>query len=161
MCIRDRSNIISFHKGLPTKEEIELFAADGQHRFIVLDDLISEVTKSQTMQDLFCQYCHHKHISVAFITQNLFQQGKFARTIALNTHYIILLKSLRNRSQISYLGRQLFPESSHLVNEAYEDAMATAPYSYLCVDLSPHSNDLYRVRTNIFPGEDTIIYMSK
>ena len=63
---KELTGVISFHQGLPSREEIEIFSSDGLHKIIVLDDLISEVTKSQTMQDLFCQYCHHKHLSVFF-----------------------------------------------------------------------------------------------
>ena len=135
------------------------FTQDKKHRLIVLDDLITEVSSSQTIQDNFCQFCHRRNCSVIYITQNLFNQGKCSRTIALNTHYIILLKTLRNRSQIAYLSRQLFPHSSHLLEEAYDHCMQQ-PYSYLVIDLSPHSLDEYRVRTHIFPGEYPLIFVS-
>ena len=154
-------NFITFHKGLPSQEEIEQFTPDEQHRLIILDDLMSEVSKSQTMQDLFCQFCHHRRLSVIFITQNLYQQGKVARTIALNTHYIVLLKNMRNRSQISYLGREMFPKNPNILIESYDDCLAHHPFGYLVVDLSPYSEDEYRLRTHVFPGEDTVIYSSK
>ena len=48
-------------------------------------------------------------ISVMFLTQNLFQQGKCAHTIALNTHVLILMKNMRNASQIGHLARLLYP----------------------------------------------------
>ena len=151
------SDIIIFHQGLPSQEEIEQFTPDNNHRIIILDDLMSEVTESKTMQDLFCQFCHHRKITVIFITQNVFVQGKHARNIALNTHYFILLKNMRNHSQIKFLGQQLFPHKSKLLSEAYEDAMKE-PYAYLVVDTSPHSTDQFRVRTHIFPGEYPIVY---
>ena len=150
-------SLVQFHKGIPTQDEIEQFTPNQEHRLLILDDLISDVVKSETMQDLFCQFCHHRKLSVIFVSQNLLQQGKFARTIALNTHYVILLKNMRNRSQIAHLGRELFPKNPHLLIEAYEDCVQV-PYSYLVVDLSPHSEDQYRLRTHIFPGEDTVIY---
>ena len=154
---KDLGDFIHFHRGLPSQEQIEQFTPNSAHRLIVIDDLVSEVTKSQTMQDLFCQFCHHRNLSVMFITQNLFQQGKCARTIALNTHYIILLKNMRNRSQISHLGRQLFPGKSHMLDEVYEDCMKE-PYSYLVVDTSPHSQDENRLHMHIFPGECPVVY---
>ena len=64
---------------------------------------------------------------------------------------------MRNRSQIAHLGRELFPENPHKLLESYEDCMKT-DYGYLCVDLNPHSENKYRLRTHIFPGEDTAIY---
>ena len=73
---------------------------DG-HALLILDDLMQEVSNSKDLLDLFCQYSHHMGISVVYLTQNLFQQGRFSCTIALNTHVLVLLKSMRNASQIS------------------------------------------------------------
>lgn len=93
------------------------------------------------------------------MTQNLFQRGSRSRIIALNTYYLVLMKNVRDASQIAFLGRQLFPGHSNFLTEAY--AYATkSPYGYLLVDTSPHSEDKYRLRTHIFPGEDPIIYQS-
>ena len=150
-------SFINFHNGLPSQEEIEEFSQDGIHRLIILDDLMTEVTKSQTIQDLFCVFCHHKCLSVIFISQNLYQQGKNARGIGLNTHYYVLLKNMRNRSQIAHLGRELFPKNPKILLESYEDCMKE-PYGYLVVDISPHSDDAYRLRSHVFPGEDPVIY---
>ena len=155
-----KSNLseITFHHGLPDLEEIEHVA--GGHSLLILDDLMSQVTASKTMEDLFCQYCHHKKISVMFLTQNLFQQGKCARTIALNTHVLILMKNMRNASQISCFARQLYPNRRGMLEEIYEDVMQV-PFSYLVVDMSPGADDSYRLRTNIFPEEHPLIYIPK
>lgn len=93
------------------------------------------------------------------MTQNLFQRGSRSRTIALNTYYLVLMKKVRDASQIAFLGRQLFSGHSNFLTEAYADA-TKSPYGYLLVDTSPHSEDKYRLRTHIFPGEDPIIYQS-
>ena len=149
-----------FHEGLPDKEEIKELSRDG-HAILILDDLMQEVASSKTMQDLFCQYCHHMGISVIYITQNLFQQGKCTRTIALNTHVMVLMKNLRNTSQISCLARQLYPGQCGMLEEIYHDVMQT-PYGYLVVDMSPSAIDQYRLRTHIFPEEyPTIVYVPK
>ena len=55
------------------------------------------------------------------------------------------------------LGQQLFPGQSNTLVEAYEDATA-GRYGYLVLDLTPMGEDKYRMRTNVFPGEDPIIY---
>ena len=38
-----------------------------------------------------------------------FCQGKFSRTISLNTNYLILFKNPRDNNQISVLARQMYP----------------------------------------------------
>ena len=67
---------------------------------------------------------------------------------------------MRNRSQIGYLGRELFPKNPNMLLESYEDCMKDS-YGYLIVDLNPHSDDKYRLRTHIFPGQDVLIYKDK
>ena len=67
---------ILFHEGLPDKEEMMELSRDG-HALLILDDLMHEVSNSKDMLDLFCQYSHHMGISVMYLTQNLFQQGRF------------------------------------------------------------------------------------
>lgn len=148
---------LTFHKGLPTPELIETFAADRRHRLIVLDDLMHSVVENADMELFFTQGCHHRRISVIFLTQNLFPKGAKARTIALNTYYIVLMKNVRSGSKVSTLGKQLFPGNARLLSTAYKYA-TNYPYGCLIVDASPHAEDKYRLRTHIFPGEDLIVY---
>ena len=72
-------------------------------------------------------------------------------------HYITLFRNPRGKSQISTLARQLFPGKTKNFLEVYNDALEE-PYSYLLLDISPHSNQLYQIRSKIFPKEDTIVY---
>ena len=76
---------ITFHQGLPSPEVIDEFTADRRHRLIVLDDLMHRVVQNVDMELLFTQGCHHRRLSVVFITQNMFPSGTKSRTIALNT----------------------------------------------------------------------------
>lgn len=147
------------HHGLPSNEVIEELTSDRQHALIVLDDLMHRVVRDADMELLFTQGCHHRRLSVVFITQNLFPKVSRSRTIALNTYYLILMKNARDASQISMLSRQLYPGCSSLLVEAYRDA-TKQPFGYLVVDTSPRGEDKYRLRTNIFPGEAPIVYTS-
>lgn len=70
---------------------------------------------------------------------------------------MMLLKNPRDVSQIHCLGKQVFPGKSHALVEAYEDCMKN-PYGYLVLDLSPHAEEAYRIRTGIFPDEDCVVY---
>ena len=142
-------------EGLPSAEELDDFTSDRRHKLIIIDDLMHEVMRNKSLELLFTQGCHHRKISVILITQNLYPGGKHARTIALNTWYMILMKNLRDISQVGILGRQLYPGKSKGFVKAYEDALT---HGYLVVDISPRAEDQYRLRTNIFPGEDPIVY---
>jgi len=54
----------------------------------------------------------------------------------------------------------MYPNGSRFAVEAYADA-TIVPYGYLLVDLKPEQDDLYRLRTNVFPGETQYVYMRR
>ena len=91
------------------------------------------------------------------MTGALYPRGKHARTIALNTWYTILMKNLRDVSQVGILGRQLYPGRGKAFMKAYEDAVGSKE-GYLIVDTSPHGDDRYRLRSRVFPGQDPLVY---
>lgn len=150
---------VKFYEGLPTEQFIDEFAA-GKHTLVVLDDLMQAVLKSDMAERLFVQSCHHKNLSVAFLSQNLYQKGPKAKTISLNCTYLCLFRNVRDKQQIKCLASQMYPGKTDIFMEAYNDC-TKAKYGYLFIDLGPHSEEEYRLRTKIFPGEDTIIYLPK
>lgn len=151
---------LNLHRGLPTTEDLDHFTADRVHNLVVLDDLMQQVVRKPEMELLFTQGTHHRRLSVIFVTQNLFQQGKASRSIALNTWYYVLLKNVRDASQIATLARQIYPGKGNVLVEAYKDCMKE-DYGYLVLDVSPHADDKYRMRTHVFPGEDPIVFSPK
>ena len=144
-------------QGLPSSEELEEFTADRRHKLIVIDDLIHRVVEDKEMELLFTLGTHHKCVSVILITQNLYPRGKHARTIALNTWYLVLMKNLRDVSQVGILGRQLYPGRVKGFIKAYEDALGSKQ-GYLIVDTSLHGDDQYCLRSRVFPGQDPLVY---
>ena len=146
---------IEFYKGLP--KYIETFA-NRKHCLIILDDLMTQVINDTECQLLFTQGAHHLCLSIIFITHNAFAQGKCARTISLNCHYIILFKNFRDGSQVVNLGKQMFPGHGQVLVEAYNDA-TSVPYNYLVIDMCSHTNNTYRLRSNIFGH--TWVYVQK
>lgn len=68
------------------------------NNLIILDDLMQESQNDRSILNLFTTDSHHKNISVFFLSQNLFNQGKYSRTISLNCHYLIILNNPRDKS---------------------------------------------------------------
>ena len=98
---------IEFNQGFP--EDID---EPTQRNLIVLDDLMAQSGKDKRIADLFTKGSHHRNLSVIYIVQNIFHQGKEMRNISLNAHYIVLFKSPKDRQQISILARQVNPGQS-------------------------------------------------
>lgn len=145
---------ITFRQGLPDIQN------DNQEpQLIIIDDLMRET--NERIVDMFTKGCHHKNMSVFFITQNLFHQGKGQRDISLNASYIILFKNPRDRAQIQHLARQVCPENVKFVQESFHDATQNA-HSYLLIDLKQNTPDLFRFRTSIFPEDkECVVYTPK
>ena len=141
---------IEFCKGLPEDDDDDDTDYAGGARLFVLDDLMIEGSSSQIVSNLFTRGSHHRNLSVIFITQNLFHQGKVSRAISLNSSYIILMKNPRDKAQIMYLARQIYPENPKFFQDAYADATKEA-YGYLLIDLKQNTPETCRLRTNIFP----------
>jgi len=79
------------------------------------------------------------------------------RTASLNCHYYILFRSYRDVLQIQTLGKQIFPGQLKYFMDVYNKA-TTQKYSYLLIDLNPHTDKTYQLRTNILPGQFPTIY---
>ena len=146
---------ITFHKGLPDRDEIEDFS-EG-HVILVLDDLMLKITASEECVQLFTVTSHHKNVSVLFLTQNLYPPGRYARSISLNCAYVVLFRNDRDQRQVTCFASQILPGQTAYFKDAYDKATKER-YGYLMTDLSPHSDKRYRLRTRIFPGEDTLVY---
>src|SRR5688572_5181392 len=146
---------IEFHEGLPSLSEFD----DGKPSLVVIDDLMHETNDIVTK--LFTRVSHHKNTSVIYITQNIFHPNKETRTITLNAQYMVLFKNVRDKSQIAYLGRQMYPSTPKHMVEAYTDA-TSEPYSYLFVDLKPNIDEKHRLKACIFPDDiHNYVYVPK
>ena len=140
---------VEFVQGMLTSEKLkDIF--DGKHHLVCLNDLQCEVANSKEAEKLLTQLSHHNNLSVIYLNQNFYFQGKCACTLNLNTTYTVLLKNPRNIQQVALLGRQL--GMGKLLKEAYCDATSLL-FGYLVMDLSPKGNESYRLRTNVFPDE--------
>lgn len=124
----------------------------------VLDDSMSDQNKG--VLNLMTRGSHHQNISVIFITQNIFHQGKYSRDISLNFSHLCIMNNPRDKNQFCFLARQLFPTNSKELVRIYNE-ITDKPYSYLFIDLTQTTHNLFRFRTDIFnPNYSTIFCVS-
>lgn len=140
----------TMHNGSPTQEQL-----DAGNCILVVDDMMDEA--QDLMSAVFTKISHHNKITGIFLTQNLFPKGKYSRNISLNANYLVLMKNVRDRAQISHLARQIYPQNSKFLVEAFQDA-TKSPYSYLFLDFKPATQEEYRVLTGILHDEDLYSY---
>jgi hypothetical protein len=142
----------SFIQGLPDEGQYD---ANKTPILIVLDDLFTGV--NEVCATLFYRCRHHCNASVIMLTQNIFHNNKYFRAISLNTQYLVLFKSPRDKNQIACLARQIAPAGWRGVLEAYEDS-TRKPHSYLVVNVSQSSTAENMLFTNIFPKDGVTSY---
>ena len=144
---------IEFVKGIPESLENDTYLDVNIRNLIVIDDQMIEAGKDNRIVNLFTKGSHHRNLSVVYIVQNLFHQGKGNRSISLNSHYLVLFKNPRDKLQILTLAKQMYPSETAWFIKEYEEAVRR-PYGYLFVDLRPTTPDRCRLRTNVLPGEE-------
>lgn len=153
--VKNNKSRIIFKEGLPNITEINT----NKPNLIIIDDLMRE--SDGRVADLFTRGCHHRNLSVFYITQNIFHQGKGQRDISLNAHYIVLFKNPRDKAQIRHLAQQVCPENPKCLQESFNDATSSA-HGYLLLDLKQSTPNEYRFQSNIFPSDKfTVVYVQK
>jgi septin family protein len=145
---------IEFLPGVPEMDTID-------NCLVILDDLMADCIDNKEVFNLFTVGSHHRNASVIFLTQNIFEQGKYARSISLNSHYLVIFNNRRDQSQIMHVGRQLYPGNSKFFNEVFDDAVKVQSHGYLIIDLMPQSNESIRLRTYNFNSNEVYVYIKK
>ena len=144
---------IEFVKGIPTALEQDSYFDVNKRNLIVFDDQMIDASKDKRIVNLFTRGSHHRNLSVIYIVQNLFHQGKGSRSISLNSHYLVLFKNPRDKLQILTLAKQMYPGQTDFFLNQYEEAVKR-PFGYLLIDLKTTTQDNCRLRTNVLPSEE-------
>jgi hypothetical protein len=144
-------------EGLPTDDKIAPFDP-SKINCLILDDLMQESCESKEICNYFTRTAHHKNISIFYLTQNFYQKGKFSTTITRNSSYIILFSSPNDVGQIRTFASQRFNPTA--IMDAY-NLITRMPRGYLLVDCTQNTPDSLRLRTNIIPPEELVIFFPK
>lgn len=125
-----------------------------QHRphLCVFDDLMTVLGDSKLLTDIYTKMSHHANFSVIFILQNIFHRGSQMRSLSLNSHYLVLFKNFRDRSQVDNLARQVAPHNIAGFRRAFAEA-TREPFGYLLIDCKPDTPDELRFRSHLTPEE--------
>lgn len=148
--------------GLPTEEKLKELVLPYKNKggsVCVFDDSLNDINEEITK--IFTVLSHHLNCSVFFLSQSLFYQNKEYRTMSLNCHYMFLMKSPRDTSQIVNIAKQLSPYKIKHVVESFQSA-TRKPYSYLMLDFHAATPDHLRLKSNILPYDwPMIVYLEK
>ena len=86
--IRERYSVIEFENGW--RDEIFDSLNPEQRNILVLDNQMGVASSSTSVADLVTKGSHHRYLTVIYLVQNVYNQGKSQRTISLNSHYSVV-----------------------------------------------------------------------
>ena len=156
MCIRNYYPEIEFENGW--RDQIFDTLSPKQRNIIILDVQMSVASSSQSVADLFTSGSHHRNLTVIYLVQNVYNQGKSQRTIFLNSLYSVVCRNSRDASQFRTMAYQICPIDARWLVDLFTDA-TSKPYGYLVLDHHPSTPADQSVVTNIFPGEQLTYYI--
>ena len=155
--IRERYRGIECEKGW--RDKIFDSLNPDQLNILVLDDQMDVASSSKSVADLFTKGSHHRNLTVIYLVQNVYNQGKSQRTISLNSHYSMVFRNGRDASQFRTMAYQICPSDGQWLVDAFTDA-TLKPYGYLVLDHYPSTPEDQTVLTNIIPGEQLTYYIN-
>jgi hypothetical protein len=127
---------------------------------LVLDDLMVLAGKNknnlENLDNIASRDSHHTNTSVIFVCQNLNYGNGRLRNCRTNSQYHAMFKSLTDSRDMDMIANnKKIPLSC--MRKIVAD-IGQKQYGYVLFDGSPRSYDNTRIRTGIFPQDETIIY---
>ncbi|KAK3914299.1 Mitochondrial escape protein 2-like protein [Frankliniella fusca] len=126
---------VEFIEGAPSMDH---FPSGEKPKLVIVDDFLDQIKNPE-----FLKNC---------------DKGVSPSKFEFLAHYVILLKSPRDIQQIRTLALQVDPANWRGMLEAYLDATQEG-HSYILFDFHVRQQDHLRLRTHIFPGENTVVYI--
>lgn len=137
----------TFVHGLPSS--FDEYIKPGLHGLIIFDDLMNECINNSSITDFFTKRSHHENLSIIFITQNFFCEGKERKTFTKNAAYIVIFNSPLDKQTAYSMARKIMPKDISTFYDIYDHAV-NKPHGYLFIDGHQKTSFDTMLRTDIF-----------
>jgi len=144
------SSKVEFQAGFP-----EIASDNEVITLVVIDDLMFKNEKE--LADYFTRI-RHCNVSIMFVSQDFFFDSNHMRTVTRNATYFVIFNSPQDVNVIRSISKRMYPDKPGFLLDAYRQATQEA-YSYLFLDC--RIGEEYRVKTNIFPGDEFYVFQPK
>ena len=57
----------------------------SDQNLLILDDQMSEASNTKSLANLFTKGSHHRNVTILYLVQNMFDQGRSSRTVSQNS----------------------------------------------------------------------------
>ena len=155
--IRERYPGIEFEKGW--RNEIFDSLSPEQRNILVLDDQIGVASSTTSVADPFTKDSHRRKLTVIYLVQNVYNQGKSQRTISLNSHNSVVFRNGRDASQFRTMAYQICPNDGKWLVDIITDA-TSKHYGNLVLDHHPSTPEDQTIVTDILTGDPLTYYIN-
>lgn len=131
-------------------EQIKEFDSSA---FVIFDDMLNS-SNLKAVAQLFTVHGRHLNLSLAFLTQKLFNNNEFFRQISQNSDYMCIFKNPRNSMEIRNLAMQITPKTLDLL-DIYKKA-TQKPFSYIFINLTQECIPQLKYVSNIFNSDHIV-----
>ena len=83
-----------------------------EQSIVILDDLMTEMVKSEEISNVLTRESHHKGWCVILLWQDMYPVQQFARTIALQCNYKYIFRDPARQDRLRTLCAQMFPNAT-------------------------------------------------
>lgn len=116
--------------------------------------LISDSRLNKRITEFAIKTVRHCKISLIITLHNLFASSNL-RTITLQSEYILLIDSLRDRSSYNKIGYQLFPQNPNFLVKVFQYILSKTNRGKIFIDLSYYQSEKFRIRDSLIVTDAT------
>ena len=98
-----------------------------QYDYLVFDDLMNEMVKSEHVTPFFTRECHHSKICMFYVWQTLYPQSRYTRSISTNVQYKFIFQNAETKLQLRTLLVQMYPLKYKEVYKSIQDFCTNEP----------------------------------
>ena len=146
-----------FFHYIPSLEELKEIAETTPLRIcIYIDDFSLEAFSNDLVYQLFCKMSTHNGIDAVVSVHsasNGKNQGKWYQAVFEKCNFLVLFRSLSNRSSVGEQSKKIFPYCNNFLQRVLNKVSEICGnYSYIVVDgnLANGMNNRCSVKSNIF-----------
>ena len=125
---------------------------------MVLDDQMGVASSSTSVADLISKGSRHSNLTVIYLVQNVFNQGKSQKTISLNSYYSVVFLNGRDALQFRTIAYQICPNYIKWLVDSFTDAISK-PFGYLVLEDHPFTPEDQTVISNILTIDQLTYYI--
>lgn len=161
--VQEALSDVEFIEGIPDYDFISTKIVDNTPKILVMDDMqdvISTAKGATDMTKIFTRLSHHSDVSLIFLVQDMYYNPKMRRITNQCENLIVMANGSGIMGQVGHFASQQGLNAQFVKDYCLQNVRDLSSHGYLLISNGANVG-VDRVRTNILPGEENIIFVAK